>query len=371
MADTSQVIPVDPAILAQYTQLLKQLQSFGLPTQDLAHMATYQAKAEPIQRQMMNLAAPAFQNLPPAPDGYEYQLDPYKGGIVLNKKGSLFGSILKVLAPAAAALIPGLGPIAAGAIGAGGSALGGAISGDPFNLLKTVIAGAVPAVSQGFGLPNQIFGGGGSAAAAPSAASGAAGGGGGLGTLASTPITYGGGMGAAGASLPLATAAGGGSFLPAALPAGASALGAGGAAGAGAMAAGGGGGGFGSVGKFLSGPGGAIVGGVAKGAADMLNSSANRNAEQARTAAGLGLQYQKYMDTAGLRDRLIYNLTQRMGLQPKTFAPTDIFNQTQGSAAAGVSPEDYGKSIAGYTPGAGGVNTALAKWAIGRLGYGG
>lgn len=51
------------------------------------------------------------------------------------------GGVLKTAAPIGAAFIPGIGPIAAGAIGAAGSAAGGALAGDDFDPLKTLLAG--------------------------------------------------------------------------------------------------------------------------------------------------------------------------------------------------------------------------------------
>jgi len=56
--------------------------------------------------------------------------------------GGLFGDILKIGAPIAGALIPGVGMLGAGLIGAAGSAAGGLVKGEPFNLGKTLLAGA-------------------------------------------------------------------------------------------------------------------------------------------------------------------------------------------------------------------------------------
>lgn len=59
--------------------------------------------------------------------------------------GKTLGGIAKVAAPLAGALIPGVGTLGAMAIGAGGSALGGALSGDKFDLGKTLMAGGAAA----------------------------------------------------------------------------------------------------------------------------------------------------------------------------------------------------------------------------------
>jgi hypothetical protein len=48
------------------------------------------------------------------------------------------GGVLKVAAPLAGALIPGVGMVGAGLIGGLGSAAGGAMQGDKFNALKTL-----------------------------------------------------------------------------------------------------------------------------------------------------------------------------------------------------------------------------------------
>lgn len=105
----------------------------------------------------------------------------------LRSVGKAVGGVLKTIAPAAA-LIPGLGiPLAAG-LAAGGRALGGALSGDKFNLGGTLAAGAAGAAGsaalggQGYRGVGSLFGGGGGAAidpAAEGALRGATGGGGG------------------------------------------------------------------------------------------------------------------------------------------------------------------------------------------------
>lgn len=72
------------------------------------------------------------------------------GGFSLGKT---LGGVLKVAAPIAALAIPGLGPLASAAIAAGGSAAGGVLSGDKFNLGKTALAGVA-----GYG-GNKLLGG--------------------------------------------------------------------------------------------------------------------------------------------------------------------------------------------------------------------
>jgi hypothetical protein len=109
----------------------------------------------------------------------------------LKSVGQAIGGVLKVAAPIAALAIPGLGPIAAGALAAGGNVLGNTLQGK--NTLKSIPGAALGgvAVGAGRGLLNKAIGGGyGGGTSAPTTGGGlaavgnagsAAGGGGGLG----------------------------------------------------------------------------------------------------------------------------------------------------------------------------------------------
>jgi hypothetical protein len=79
----------------------------------------------------------------------------HDGGFSL---GHTLGGILKVAAPVAGALIPGLGTLGAMAVGGLGSAAGGVLSGDKFNLGKTL--GAAGAAAAGNNLLGNGLGGG-------------------------------------------------------------------------------------------------------------------------------------------------------------------------------------------------------------------
>jgi hypothetical protein len=72
------------------------------------------------------------------------------GGYMKQGDGGGFmhslGGVLKVAAPLAGALIPGVGMVGAGLIGGLGSAAGGVMQGDKFNALKTLAAGGAAAV---------------------------------------------------------------------------------------------------------------------------------------------------------------------------------------------------------------------------------
>lgn len=87
--------------------------------------------------------------------GYQPSYDKaHDGGGFLSGLGHTLGSVLKIAAPIAGALIPGVGMLGAGLIGAGGSAAGGLLHGDPFNLGKTLMAGG------GAALGNNLLGNG-------------------------------------------------------------------------------------------------------------------------------------------------------------------------------------------------------------------
>lgn len=90
-----------------------------------------------------NAAIDAWNSLGMGPPVADIK-NPHKGFL-----GGL-GSFLKFAAPIGAMLIPGIGPLGAAAIGAGGSAAGGMLHGDKFNLLKTALAGAAGAAGNKF-----------------------------------------------------------------------------------------------------------------------------------------------------------------------------------------------------------------------------
>lgn len=76
-----------------------------------------------------------------SPEGV-YLHQPHRSG--LSDLGHVVGSVLKVAAPLAG-FIPGIGIPLGAALAAGGSAAGGALHGDKFNLGKTLLAGAAGA----------------------------------------------------------------------------------------------------------------------------------------------------------------------------------------------------------------------------------
>jgi hypothetical protein len=100
------------------------------------------------------------------------------GGGFWGSVKSVGGDLLKYGAPVGAAFIPGIGPLAAAGIAAGGNTAGRAIQGDPFSLKSALLSGAAGAGGnmllggQGVGgikgIPGRLgFGGGAAAPGAP------------------------------------------------------------------------------------------------------------------------------------------------------------------------------------------------------------
>lgn len=84
-------------------------------------------------------------------------------------------------------------------------------------------------------------------------------------------------------------------------------------------------------------------------------------------------QLQHQQDTAPIRDQAMYLLQQRLGMTPQTFQPHDLYNQGTSAATpqyGGYNPQQLQQAQQSYTPGAGGVNTAVNQQAIGGLAYG-
>jgi hypothetical protein len=137
--------------------------------------------------------------------------------------GNAAGDLLRVAAPIGAALIPGIGPLAAGLIAAGGNAAGQLLHGDPLSVKQALLAG----VGSGLGSAGLAATGGGGAAAgaipaAPAGVAEATSAG-----LAGAPTSIGGlttGLGgaagatgaASGALAPVAAAGGAGTAVPSA-----------------------------------------------------------------------------------------------------------------------------------------------------------
>lgn len=134
-----------------------------------------------------------------------------------------------------------------------------------------------------------------------------------------------------------------------------------------------------SLGGFLSKPGVAqagadVIGGVLQGqaaAAQNQQQAQQFNRTQGLEEANSALGASRQAATAPLRDQAIYGLQQRMGMQQGQFQPHDIYNQSYGNGPAklgGIDEQELQRRLAGYRPGAGGVNSALLNAYVQKYG---
>ena len=80
---------------------------------------------------------------------------------------------------------------------------------------------------------------------------------------------------------------------------------------------------------------------------------------------------QRQLDESPLRDQLMYNVQQRVGMPMQRFQPRDMFNPTAApTGAGGVNMGQLGQKISAYKPGMGGVNTDTLQRYLSALGYG-
>lgn len=285
----------------------------------------------------------------PASNGYHWDIMPdgsfkqiQNQSFVDSTLGPLFGAFGPLAAfGAASALAP-----AAAAGGSGGAA--------------------------GFGTAAMPGAVGAGATAAPAIGAGAAGSA--LGAL--SPTT---GMSAAAGGVPLATM-GGSSFAPA-VAGGAGAAGAAGAATGLGGAATGGGMNFTdwlNLGKTTADTIGTAISGTPTqqqiDAALKMNAanlqSTQRSQQDAEGQQAMGVQ--SYLNSAPLRDRILYLLQSRLGQSPGAFKPQDMFNpgpNTTNPSLGGIDPTAMAAANAAYQPGMGGANTGVAQTYEGILGY--
>lgn len=127
---------------------------------------------------------------------------------------------------------------------------------------------------------------------------------------------------------------------------------------------------------------GGLFGGLAGGQAQKeqqglqkrgIKAGEEQNRRQAALAEGeQAVDYSRQLSMAPLRDRLVYNLTQRAGMAPGQFRPTDMFNPNAYGGfpqQGGIDLDQLRRNQMGYTPGAGGVNTDIMTRAMEVLGY--
>jgi hypothetical protein len=118
-----------------------------------------------------------------------------------------------------------------------------------------------------------------------------------------------------------------------------------------------------------------LLGGIAGGVNQSRMSAAEIAERQREFDKAFGLQSGAAATSAGhaleaapLRDRVLYKLQQMLSQTPAQFQPHDIFN---GGGVAQQGGYDQGKLQAAdtaYQPGAGGVNTDIAKKFLASLG---
>jgi hypothetical protein len=114
---------------------------------------------------------------------------------------------------------------------------------------------------------------------------------------------------------------------------------------------------------------GTVISGAAQGAMADKDRAWEKDKFGVEQAPGL----QRDIESAPIRDKAMYLLTQRMGMQPESFTPHDIFNPSYGFGPAklgGYDDTELSRQNAAYTPGAGGVKTDLQKELLKKLGYG-
>lgn len=95
----------------------------------------------------------------------------------------------------------------------------------------------------------------------------------------------------------------------------------------------------------------------------------NESLKNERGATALGVQRQ--IDNAPLRDRLMYNMMQRLGANSTPFVARDMFNPSaQAPQQGGIDMNALNEALNAYQQGAGGVNTDTAQRFLSTLGYG-
>lgn len=130
------------------------------------------------------------------------------------------------------------------------------------------------------------------------------------------------------------------------------------------------------VAEGLLGLGGNIISGAAQGAMadkDRAWDKEKFNRGQVIPEGDAAMGAERSIESAPMRDKAMYLLTQRMGMQPQNFQPHDIFNPSYGSGPAnlgGYDQNELNRQNSAYTAGAGGVKTDIQKALLQKLGYG-
>lgn len=118
--------------------------------------------------------------------------------------------------------------------------------------------------------------------------------------------------------------------------------------------------------------------GLASGIFQGISAQGQTKATQALAKQQMRDQEGQYADwlagqtqLGGLRDQVVYQLMNQMGMSPQAFNPVN-YGAPVNSGQQGLGGIDLNKlaqETAAYTPGAGGTNTNVAQATLGQLGY--
>lgn len=95
------------------------------------------------------------------------------------------------------------------------------------------------------------------------------------------------------------------------------------------------------------------------------------NAQQQLARGGMAVGAQGQLDAMPMKDRVMYNMMQRLGASPQQFVARDMFNPQNGPAQqGGIDMGAMAQKIGAYTPGAGGQDPGALQKFLAVLGYG-
>lgn len=102
---------------------------------------------------------------------------------------------------------------------------------------------------------------------------------------------------------------------------------------------------------------------------DRAQRTAEFNRTQGQSEGRDAVGYERQMGSSGMRDQIQHMLMARMGAPPQPFVPR-VQGGQGGAAFARQSAQPMQAAAAGYTPGAGGVQTDVMQQVMQRMGYG-
>jgi len=115
---------------------------------------------------------------------------------------------------------------------------------------------------------------------------------------------------------------------------------------------------------------GGITSGVAK-AADAKEQQREFNLQYGLTSGQSAMGAQRSIDSAPLRDKAAYLMSQRMGWTPQAFQPHSMYMPGSPTTPqfGGIPSSNWAQANANYTPGAGGVTTGAQQEFLKRIGW--